>query len=133
MIVLRMKKLIYLSKIENDTLYLSEEHKVIMFRYYERLDAAIDSLAPTKEAYLLLDDICKVVVDYSNSFGEERDEFFYEWIRVIPTNLTYAVGGFIAGLRNSNNSELCNIYYSEVFKAASDCLMALNIVKPDDE
>ena len=131
--VLRMRKLTYLSKLEEDTIFVSAEHKVIMLRYYQSIDDALSKLNPSNDNYRLLEDIMLVIIDYSNSFSEERDIFFYEWIRVIPTSLTYAVAGFISGLKNKDNNELCNIHYSEVLKAASKCLTSLNIVEPTNE
>ena len=131
--VLRMRTLIYLFKLEEDTIFVSAEHKVIMLKYYQSIDNALSKLNPSDENYRLLEEIMHVIMDYSNSFSEERDIFFYEWIRVIPTSLTYAVAGFISGLKNKDNNELCNIYYSEVLKAASKCLESLNIVEPTNE
>jgi hypothetical protein len=131
--VLRMRKLIYLSKLEEDTIFVSAEHKVIMLRYYQSIDDALSKLNPSAENFRLLEEIMLVIMDYSNSFSEERDIFFYEWIRVIPTSLTYAVAGFISGLKDNENTELCNIYYSEVLRAASKCLESLNIVEATNE
>ena len=131
--VLRMRKLTYLSKLEEDTIFVSAEHKVIMLRYYQSIDDALSKLNPNAENFRLLEEIMLVIMDYSNSFSEERDIFFYEWIRVIPTSLTYAVAGFISGLKDNENTELCNIYYSEVLRAASKCLESLNIVEPTNE
>lgn len=128
-----MRKLIYLSKLEQDTIFVSAEHKVIMLRYYQTIDKALEMLEPTDDSFKLLEEILLVVMDYSNSFSEERDTYFYEWIRVIPTNMTYAVAGFIAGLKDTDNTEICNIYYSEVLRAASKCLESLNIVEPTNE
>jgi len=128
-----MRKLTYLSKLEEDTIFVSAEHKVIMLRYYQSIDDALSKLNPNAENFRLLEEIMLVIMDYSNSFSEERDIFFYEWIRVIPTSLTYAVAGFISGLKDNENTELCNIYYSEVLRAASKCLESLNIVEPTNE
>tara|TARA_R110000744_G_scaffold271734_1_gene384756 strand:+ start:1577 stop:1963 length:387 start_codon:yes stop_codon:yes gene_type:complete len=128
-----MRILTYLSKLEQDTIFVSAEHKVIMLRYYQTIDKALEMLEPTDDSFKLLEEILLVVMDYSNSFSEERDTYFYEWIRVIPTNMTYAVAGFIAGLKDTDNTEICNIYYSEVLRAASKCLESLNIVEPTNE
>lgn len=128
-----MRILIYLSKLEQDTIFVSAEHKVIMLRYFQTIDKALEMLEPTDDSFKLLEEILLVVMDYSNSFSEERDTYFYEWLRVIPTNMTYAVAGFIAGLKDTDNTEICNIYYSEVLRAASKCLESLNIVEPTNE
>ncbi len=126
-------KMIYLFKAERDTLYISAEHEVIMLTYYKEIDEALKSLRPSKESFRLLAEVIDVITDYSNSFSEEREFYFSEWIRIIPTNLTYAIAGFISGLKQSDNTEICNVYYSEVLKTASRCLLSLNNIEPENE
>jgi hypothetical protein len=126
-------KLTYLLKAERDSLYISAEHEVIMLTYYYELDAALRALRPSKEAFRLLSEVIDVVTDYSSSFSEDKEEYFYEWIRIIPTNLTYAIAGFISGLKESGDVLTCNIYYSDVLQSASRCLTALNEIEPIDE
>ncbi len=127
------KKLKYLNRAELDSLYISAEHEIIMLTYYLELDASLKALRPSKEAFRLLSEVINVITDYSNSFSEEKEEYFYEWIRIIPTNLTYAIAGFISGLKESGDIETCNIYYSDVLQSASRCLSALNEIELIDE
>jgi len=127
------KKLKYLNRAERDSLYISAEHEIIMLTYYLELDASLKALRPSKEAFRLLSEVINVITDYSNSFSEEKEEYFYEWIRIIPTNLTYAIAGFISGLKESGDIETCNIYYSDVLQSASRCLSALNEIELIDE
>ena len=127
------KKLKYLYKAERDTLYISAGHEIIMLTYYLELDTSLKALRPSKEAFRLLSEVINVITDYSNSFSEEKDEYFYEWIRIIPTNLTYAIAGFIAGLKEYGDVQTCNIYYSDVLQSASRCLLSLNEIEPVDE
>ena len=126
-------RLIYLSKPDRDSIYISAEHEVIMLTYYLEIDEAFAAIKPSKESFRMLSEIMGIIVDYSNSFSEEKEMYFSEWIRIIPTNLTYAVAGFISGLKNNNNAEICNLYYSEVLQTASRCLLALNTLEPDNE
>ena len=127
------QRLLYLFKAERDTLYLSAEHEIIMLAYYYELDEALRYVRPTKEKLSLLNELIDVITDYSSSFSEEKDEYFYEWIRIIPTNLTYAIAGFIGGLKNEDNVSECNISYSGVLQSASRCLNALNKIEPANE
>ena len=127
------KKLKYLNRAERDSLYISAEHEIIMLTYYLELDASLKALRLSKEAFRLLSEVINVITDYSNSFSEEKEEYFYEWIRIIPTNLTYAIAGFISGLKESGDIETCNIYYSDVLQSASRCLSALNEIELIDE
>lgn len=126
-------KLKYLNRAELDSLYISAEHEVIMLTYYLELDSSLKALRPSKEAFRLLSEVINVITDYSSSFSEEKEEYFYEWIRIIPTNLTYAIAGFISGLKESGDIETCNIYYSDVLQSASRCLNSLNEIEPVDE
>ena len=127
------RKLKYLFRADRDSIYINAEHEIIMLTYYYELDDALASLKPSKDSYRLLSELIDVITDYSCSFSEERDMFFSEWIRIIPTNLTYAVAGFISGLKDENNTELCNIFYSGVLQSAARCLTSLNKITPDSE
>lgn len=126
-------KLKYLYKADRDTVYCNAEHEVIMLTYYYELDDALKYVKPTKDKVKLLYKLIDVITDYSTSFSEDKDEYFYEWIRIIPTNLTYTIAGFIAGLKDKSNVEVCNISYSAVLQSASRCLNALNSIEPVDE
>lgn len=128
-----MPKLKYLHRAELDTLYVSAEHEVIMLTYYYELDDALKYLRPSKESCRLLSQLIDVITDYSSSFSEDKDKYFYEWIRIIPTNLTYTIAGFISGLKDKNNVSECNISYSGVLQSASRCLSSLNDIEPIDE
>jgi hypothetical protein len=127
------KRLIYLFRAELDTLYVNAQHEVIMLTYYYELDDALRYLKPAKDKLRLLNELIDVITDYSSSFSQDKDEYFYEWIRIIPTNLTYTIAGFIAGLKDEDNVSECNISYSGVLQTASRCLTALNEIEPVDE
>jgi len=127
------KRLIYLFRAELDTVYENAQHEVIMLTYYYELDDALRYLKPAKDKLRLLNELIDVITDYSSSFSEDKDEYFYEWIRIIPTNLTYTIAGFIAGLKDKDNVSECNISYSGVLQTASRCLTALNEIEPVDE
>ena len=126
-------KLKYLYKADRDTVYCNAEHEVIMLTYYYELDDALKYVKPNKDKVNLLYQLIDVITDYSSSFSEDKDEYFYEWIRIIPTNLTYTIAGFIAGLKEEGNVEACNISYSAVLQSASRCLKNLNYIEPVDE
>jgi len=104
-----------------------------MLSYYYEIDEALRYVSPSKDNISLLAELIDVITDYSSSFSEDKDEYFYEWIRIIPTNLTYAIAGFISGLKNESNVTECNISYSGVLQSASRCLTALNKIQPDSE
>jgi len=127
------KRLKYLNRAELDTVYISAEHEVIMLSYYYELDDAISYIKPSKDKIRLLNELIDVITDYSSSFSEDKDEYFYEWIRIIPTNLTYTIAGFLAGLKDEGNVSECNISYSAVLQSASRCLNSLNEIEPIDE
>tara|TARA_R100000655_G_C3000062_1_gene194265 strand:+ start:13425 stop:13802 length:378 start_codon:yes stop_codon:yes gene_type:complete len=123
----------YLSRLKQETFYVSANHKIVLIAYFNRLDNALKHLNPNDSSILLLSELIDVAIDYSNSFSEERELFFYEWVRALPLNLTFALGGFVAGIKNNENIELCNMYYREILNAGSDCLDNLSIIRPEKE
>tara|TARA_R110001583_G_scaffold7419_1_gene36778 strand:+ start:4681 stop:5055 length:375 start_codon:yes stop_codon:yes gene_type:complete len=91
----------YLSKIRKKTIYCSVVHEAAAKEYYNALDVSLNKLDVDNIDLLL--EVLNVIVDYSNLFAEDKTgEFFEEWIRVIPTNFTYSLAGYVAGLNSKD-------------------------------
>lgn len=89
----------YLSSIKKKTIYCSTIHEAAAKEYYNAIDASLNKLDIDNVDLLL--EVLNVIIDYSNLFAEDKTgEFFEEWIRVIPTNFTYSLAGYVAGLNS---------------------------------
>ena len=93
----------YLSKVTDKTIYCSSTHEIICKEYYLSINRVLNDLE--LEDISLLKEVLDIIVNYSNDFADNQTgNFFYEWLRVIPTNFTYALAGFISGLNTSEYS-----------------------------
>ena len=103
----------YLFNIAKKTIYCSVVHEAAAKEYYNALDVSLNKLDVDNIDLLL--EVLNVIVDYSNLFAEDKTgEFFEEWIRVIPTNFTYSLAGYVAGLNSKDFDFKYNKYYEKI-------------------
>jgi hypothetical protein len=128
----KVKRMDYLSKIERDTIYCSDHHRIIIKDYYKGLREALENLEikDTK----LLNEVLRTILNYSNEFSDNNEnEYFYEWLRIIPTNMTYAISGFIAGIQNDKDKTKYQLSHLDIIENAVQCIYRLPLITLEDE
>ena len=122
----------YLSKIADKTIYCSNTHEIITREYYSSVNQALNTI--DIQNMDLLYEVLNIIIDYYNDFADKQTgSFFYEWLRIIPTNFTYAIAGYIAGL----NSKDYNIKHAnanvDIMLCTNKYLERLNDLKASNE
>lgn len=128
----KVKRMDYLSKIEKDTICCSDYHRIIIKDYYKGLREALEDLEikDTK----LLNEVLRTILNYSNEFSDNNEnEYFYEWLRIIPTNMTYAISGFIAGIQNDKDKTKYELSHLDIIENAVQCIYRLPLITLEDE
>ena len=65
----------------------------------------------TKSKYNNYLEVINVIIDYHNGYGSGvKEDNWYSWLMIIPTNLSVATSGFFAGLETRNNSATIRAY-----------------------
>ena len=91
-------------------IYSSAEHKAIIEAYILMCQefAKDVSSKPRYNNYL---DVVDTILEYHNSYGSgRREENFYDWLVIIPINLSVATNGFFAGVENNENRSVVRAY-----------------------
>ena len=56
-------------------------------------------------------EVLDVIIEYHNNYGSGvREDNWYDWLMIIPINLTVATNGFFAGLETKRNSTVIKAY-----------------------
>tara|TARA_R100001463_G_scaffold39868_2_gene85119 strand:+ start:1976 stop:2335 length:360 start_codon:yes stop_codon:yes gene_type:complete len=86
-------------------IYSSSQHRYIMEPYVNLCKEFVKEVA-TKNKYQSYLEVVDTIMQYSNSYGQEgiREKNFYDWIMIIPTNLSVATNGFFAAIETKKNS-----------------------------
>jgi hypothetical protein len=92
-------------------IYANEEHRSIIEAYLLMCKNFAEEVS-TKTRYNNYLEIIDIIIEYSNNYGAGAKESgnFYDWLMVIPINLSVATNGFFAGLETKRNSAVIRSY-----------------------
>ena len=93
-----------------EPIYANDEHRVILETYMTMcLEFAKDvSTASRYENYL---EVVQIIIEYHNGYGEgNKENLFWEWLTIIPINLSVATNGFFAGVETKKNASKVRSY-----------------------
>ena len=114
-------------------IYSSQEHKSIVESYITMcLEFSKDVSSKVKYNNYL--DVVQVIVEYSNGYGEGvRENNFYDWIMIIPINLSVATNGFFAGLETKKNAAVIRAYKVVLQEMLHQTVEKLDLITPENE
>ena len=65
----------------------------------------------TKSKYNNYLDVVDIILEYHNNYGKGvKENNWYDWLMIIPINLSVATNGFFAGLETKSNSPTLRAY-----------------------
>jgi|TARA_R110002020_G_scaffold114971_2_gene264384 hypothetical protein len=91
-------------------IYSSEEHKHIIEIYITICKQFAQEIT-TKNRYNNYLEVLQLIIEYSNGYGTGvKENNFYDWIMIIPINLSVATSGFFAGIETKDNAAIIRSY-----------------------
>ena len=91
-------------------IYASEEHKQIIETYIAMCTEFAKDVS-TKSKYNNFLDVIDVVLEYHNNYGKGvKENNWYDWLMIIPINVSVATNGFFAGLETKTNASVIRAY-----------------------
>ena len=91
-------------------IYASEEHRTII-ETYVLMCTEFSKEVSTKSKYNNYLDVVDTILEYHNNYGKGvKENNWYDWLMIIPINLSVATNGFFAGLETKSNSPTLRAY-----------------------
>ena len=91
-------------------IYASEEHRNII-ETYVLMCTEFSKEVSTKSRYNNYLDVVDIILEYHNNYGKGvKENNWYDWLMIIPINLSVATNGFFAGLEERRNSSTLRAY-----------------------
>ena len=91
-------------------IYASAEHRTIIESYITMCKEFAKDVSSKSRYYNYLD-VLETVVEYSNNYGTGNSEkSWYDWLMIIPINLSVATNGFFAGIETNKNRAAIRAY-----------------------
>ena len=91
-------------------IYSSEEHRTIIETYMLMCQEFAKEVS-SKTRYNNYLDVLETIIEYHNAYGSGRSENnWYDWLVIIPINMSVATNGFFAGLETNSNRAVIRAY-----------------------
>tara|TARA_R110002012_G_scaffold318254_1_gene536230 strand:- start:875 stop:1231 length:357 start_codon:yes stop_codon:yes gene_type:complete len=114
-------------------IYSSEAHRAIIEVYIEMCKQFVqDSTTQTRNNNYL--EVIDVIIEYSNNYGKGvRENNFYDWLMIIPINLSVATNGFFAGIETKGNAATLRAYKVLLDQLLQETVTRLDFLEPQND
>jgi hypothetical protein len=114
-------------------IYASEEHRNIIETYIIMCKEFAKDVS-TKSRYNNYLDVLDIIIDYHNGYGKGvKEDNWYSWLMIIPTNLSVATSGFFAGLETKTNAATIRAYKVVLNELVQDVADKIDNLEPINE
>jgi len=112
-----------------DPIYAGIEHKAIIEAYITMNKQFAEDVS-TKSKYKNYLEVVKMIIDYHNNYGSGvKENNWFDWIMIIPINLSVATGGFLAGVETKTNAAKVNSYRNILTEMVFDVVEKLEAIE----
>ena len=114
-------------------IYASEEHKAIIESYIIMCKEFAKDVSSKSRYYNYLD-VLETIVEYSNNYGAgTRENNWYDWLMIIPINLSVMTNGFFAGLETNKNRAVIRAYKTVLNEIVGEVVDKIDNLKEPSE
>ena len=115
-------------------IYASQEHQSIIEVYIRMCKEFIKDIS-TKTKYNNYLDVYKIIIEYHNGYGEgiRENGNFYDWVMIIPINLSVATNGFFAGIETKSNAAVVRAYRVVLDEMLQETVSKIDLLEPKND
>tara|TARA_R110000824_G_scaffold264647_1_gene453483 strand:+ start:643 stop:999 length:357 start_codon:yes stop_codon:yes gene_type:complete len=114
-------------------IYASAEHKSIIDSYMMVCQEFTKEVS-SKTRYNSYLDVVDTIVEYHNNYGSgAKENNWYDWLMIIPINMSVATNGFFAGLETNSNRAVIRAYKTVLNEMVIDTVDKIDDLKETSE
>jgi len=114
-------------------IYSSQEHKLIIESYMTMCKQFTQEVT-TQARYQNYLEVLDLIIEYSNGYGDGvRENNFYDWITIIPINVSVATAGFFAGIETKTNAPVVRAYKVVLDQMLQETVGKLDELEPTND
>ena len=83
-------------------IYAGEVHKVIVEDYIKIMDVMIKEITNESQYNQYVESL-DTVIDYHNGYGDKDESNYYDWLMLLPINVSILAQGLFVGLETDEN------------------------------
>ena len=114
-------------------IYSSSEHETIIETYMLMCQDFVKDVS-TKTRYNNYLDVLETIIEYHNSYGSgSRENNWYDWLVIIPINMSVATNGFFAAIETNKNRAVIRAYKTVLNEVIGDVVEKISDLKEPSE
>tara|TARA_R110002020_G_scaffold164882_7_gene352001 strand:- start:734 stop:1090 length:357 start_codon:yes stop_codon:yes gene_type:complete len=114
-------------------IYASLEHQSIIDSYI-LMCKEFSKEVSTKTRYNNYLDVIDTIIEYHNNYGTGvKENNWYDWLMIIPINLSVATNGFFAGIETNKNRAVVRAYKTVLNEMIIDVVDKIDKLKETSE
>ena len=80
---------------------------------------------------LFIFEIFEIVIEYHNNYGKSaRENNYWDWLMILPINLSVMTNGFLAGIETKGNKTIVKSYKVLLNEMLQDVVDKLEKIEP---
>lgn len=116
-----------------DMIFANNEHKVIIETYITMCKEFAKEVG-TKNRYENYLEVVEIIIEYHNNYGAgSKEDNFWDWLMIMPINLSVATNGFFAGVETKSNSAKVRAYRLVLNELVQDTVDKIDKIEVENE
>jgi hypothetical protein len=113
--------------------FSSQQHKTIVESYITMCLKFVEDIS-TKAKFNNYLEVLDVIIEYHNGYGKGvKENNFYDWLMIIPINLSVATNGFFAAIETRKNAAVVRAYKVVLEQALYEATDKIDMLEPTNE
>ena len=113
-----------------EPIYANDKHRVIIDTYITMCQEFSKEVS-TKNRYNNYLEVVQIIIEYHNNYGSgTKEENFWDWLMIIPINLSVATNGFFAGVETKANAAVVRAYRVVLDQLLQDTVNNIDKIEP---
>jgi hypothetical protein len=114
-------------------IYASAEHQTIIEAYI-LMCKEFSKEVSTKTRYNNYLDVVDIIIEYHNNYGTGvKENNWYDWLMIIPINMSVATNGFFAGIETNKNRAVVRAYKTVLNEMIGEVVQKIdNLQEPSE-
>ena len=114
-------------------IYSGEEHRSIVEMYINMCKNFAEEVS-TQTRYKNYLEVIDLIIEYSNGYGNGvKENNFYDWIMIMPINISVATNGFFAGIETKTNAAALRAYKVVLDEMLHQTVSKLYVLEPKND
>ena len=111
-------------------IYANTEHEVIVSSYVLMVKEFVKDLS-NETRYNNFLEVLDILIEYHNNYGKGvRENNYWDWVMIMPINLSLLTNGFLAAIETKGNSAIVRSYKVLLNEMVQDVVDKIEKLEP---